>query len=365
MRPQTFGATVENRRQLRLEEERDAPQADDPARTSFTLGRDLTFSTNGLLRSFSFGNVSMESGLSSQNVGFAASGDLAIPRLSLFASGNIEVLNKDATRFADGFDSDILGVTVGGDYQIHDQALVGLAFTYTNTDADFDGGGGFETDSFNGTLFASFLPVSGLFVDVIVGYARKNYDVDRAVSFMEGGSGDSIVGTASSDTHGDIISAQTLVGYDYTIRNMTIGPRLGLNYTNTHVQDYKERGGTGLELIFQDQYVNSLQSTVGLQASSAFSTVLGVFVPQINADYVHEFANSVRAIEVQFAEDNTATPTRFAFRNEKPIRNFFNVGAGLVAVLPHNIQPFVNFRAMVGNKRFDNYAGSFGIRIGL
>jgi hypothetical protein len=91
----------------------------------------------------------------------------------------------------------------------------------------------------------------------------------------------------------------------------------------------------------------------------------GVLVHQVNADYIHEFANSQRLIGVQFTEDLRATPTRFAFQNEVPVRNYAYVGTGLVAVLPNGWQPFVNFRAMVGNSQFDNYIGTFGVRIEL
>jgi hypothetical protein len=34
-------------------------------------------------------------------------------------------------------------------------------------------------------------------------------------------------------------------------------------------------------------------------------------------------------------------------------------------VLPNGWQPFLSFRAMVGNEQFNNYAGTFGLRIEL
>jgi hypothetical protein len=38
--------------------------------------------------------------------------------------------------------------------------------------------------------------------------------------------------------------------------------------------------------------VNSLQNVLGVQAQAAIGTSMGVLVPQANADYIHEFANS-------------------------------------------------------------------------
>ncbi len=108
-----------------------------------------------------------------------------------------------------------------------------------------------------------------------------------------------------------------------------------------------------------------MQSVLGVQGSAAFSTGLGVLVPQFNADYIHEFANSQRFINVQFAQDNRINRTKFRFQNDVPVRNYFNLGTGLLMVLPNGWQPFMSFRAMVGNEHFNNYAGTFGLRIEL
>jgi hypothetical protein len=72
-----------------------------------------------------------------------------------------------------------------------------------------------------------------------------------------------------------------------------------------------------------------------------------------------------RFINVAFFEDNWANSLKLIFQNDVPVRNYFNLGTGLVMVLPNGWQPFVNFRAMVGNTQFNNYAGTFGLRIDL
>lgn len=154
-----------------------------------------------------------------------------------------------------------------------------------------------------------------------------------------------------------------VTGYDHPIGMFTVGPRLGINYSHTHIHNFEERGSTGLELKYDDQYVNSLQSVVGMQGQAAISTGMGVLVPQVNADFIHEFANSQRFLNVQYVEDLSPTPTKFRFQNDVPVRNYFNVGTGLMMVLPNGWQPFVNFRAMVGNNQFNNYAGMFGLRV--
>jgi outer membrane autotransporter protein len=258
-------------------------------------------------------------------------------------------LDRDKTTFGDGFDSTMF--------------LAGTAFNYVHRDGDFDGGGDFNTDSFGGLIFGSVMPIPAMFLDIALGYTRHDYDLKRSVEYVTLG-GTSFGGNAKSDSDGDEFIIRAVAGYDYTIRNITVGPRVGLNYTHLSIDDYKESNAGGIGLEYDDQTVKSLQTTVGLQGSMAINTSYGVWVPQATADYVHEFQNDRRSIDVQFVEDNRANPTKFSFNNDKPDRDFFNLGIGTVLILPNGIQPFVNFRALVGNNRFDNYAGTVGVRIG-
>jgi len=282
--------------------------------------------------------------------------------LGLFISGNVESLDRDKTTFGDGFDSTVLGTTAGADFRFNDMFLAGGAFNYVNRDGDFDGGGDFNTDSFGGLIYGSVMPIPAMFLDITLGYTSHDYDLKRPVEYVTLG-GTPFGGNAKSDSDGDEFLIRAVAGYDYTIRNITVGPRVGLNYTHLSIDDYKESNAGGIGLEYDDQTVKSLQSTVGLQGSMAINTSYGVWLPQAMAEYVHEFENDRRNIKVQFTEDNRANPTKFNFNNDKPDRDFFNLGIGTVLVLPNGIQPFVNFRAMVGNDRFDNYAGTVGVRI--
>lgn len=287
--------------------------------------------------------------------------------LGFFGSGVVEALNRNVSTFQDGYLSTILGLTGGADYRFSRHVVAGAAFSYSNTNGSFTNGGSFSTNGYSVTMFGSYSPTDRTFAQLSGGFTHNDHNVDRAINVFiagVGGGPDRIArGFASSDTTSDVFNLNLLTGYDLPVGLWTVGPRLGLNYANTHIHDYTEQGSTGVELKLNDQWVNSLQSTVGVQAQAAISTSFGVLVPQVNADYIHEFANSQRFLTARFAYDVRATPTLFTFQNEVPVRNYFNVGGGLQAVLPNGLQPFVNFRAMVGNNQFDNYAGTFGVRV--
>jgi len=291
--------------------------------------------------------------------------------IGLFGAGFVESLNREVGVYQQGYDSTILGFTGGADYRFSRQLTAGLALTYYNQSGDIVKGGNFSTNSYGITLFSQYLPTVNSFVQFTGGYTYNNYNVVRNTFLTlpdPGGGGrpvNNVGGFPSSNSNGDVFRLGVLTGYDHPIGRFTLGPRIGLNYAYTHIDDYAEQGGQGLGLKFQDQTVHSLLSVLGIQGTAAFSTGVGVLVPQFNADYIHEFENSQRYITVQFTQDQRADPFLFKFQTDAPDRDYFNLGAGLVMVLPNGLQPFVNFRAMAGNSQFDNYAGSFGLRMEL
>jgi uncharacterized protein YhjY with autotransporter beta-barrel domain len=363
---QGSAASILNRALLQRLDETDEEEGQEHKRSS-----SLMFNPMGALMAGAARNLSVSSPFytsTTANGGSAAtfttSSHSRWNGLGFFATGLVESLNRDITTFQDGYKSNILGITAGADYRFSKKLVAGLALSYSNTDGDFRGGGNFSTNSYGGIAFASFLPTDKTFVQITGGYTRNNYLVSRAASaFIDPDR--AVNGLASSNSNGNVYNLGFLSGYDQPIGRFTVGPRAGLNYSHTQIHDYTETGGTGIELKYDKQYINSLQSVVGVQGSAAFSTGLGVLVPQLNADYIHEFANSQRFIHVQFAEDFRANPTKFTFQNDVPVRNYFNLGTGLLMVLPNGWQPFVSFRAMVGNEQFNNYAGTFGLRIEL
>jgi uncharacterized protein with beta-barrel porin domain len=303
------------------------------------------------------------------NASFSTSNQSRWNGLGFFASGLVESLNRNITTFQDGYTSMIYGFSAGLDYRFSKKFVAGIVGSYSNTDGDFDGGGTFSTNSYGGIAFAQILPTDRTFIQLTGGYTRNNYLVSRRATAdvqSTAVNDNRIVDSfASSNSNGNVANAGFLAGYDHPLGRFLIGPRLGMNYSHTKIGSYAENGGGGIGLKYDDQNVTSLQSIAGIQGSTAFSTSFGALVWQVNGDYIHEFENNQRHIGVQFTEDLRANPTKFAFQNEVPVRNYFNLGTGLVAILPNGWQPFVNFRAMVGNNQFNNYAGTFGLRIEL
>ena len=285
------------------------------------------------------------------SAGGAAADTMPFEGLNLFVSADYQNKQKDEAAEA-GFGSDRAGITVGLDSPM-DWGVIGGALNYNHTWGDFDhNGGDFDQDSFGGLLYGSYYPSDSSFIDGVIGLAGKSYSLDRT-AVVQGG----IVGRNRGDTTGFEFQSSLSGGYDFSFDNFTIGPRAGIHYLRTELSDFTE-SGTRTALHYDDQVEDSLTTTAGFQGSVAISTSFGVVVPQVNAEYVHEFLNDRRTIH---AIATNGAPVSFV--TDPPDRNFFNIGGGVVFVLPDGISPFLSYSAEVANHFEEVHTVTAGVRL--
>jgi len=288
--------------------------------------------------------------------GGAAADTMPFEGLNLFVSTDYQNKNKDEDAEA-GFNSNRAGFTVGLDSPMS-WGVIGGALNYNYTTGDFDhNGGDFQQNSFGGLLYGSYYPSDSSFIDGVIGLAGKGYTIDRTVTAALGGVPLAILGKARGDTVGFEFQSSLSGGYDFTFDNFTIGPRAGIHYLRTDLDSFTETGNT-LALHYDEQVEDSLTSTIGFQGSVAISTSFGVIVPQVNAEYVHEFLNDRRTIH---ANASDGTPVNFV--TDPPDRDYANVGGGVVFVLPDGISPFLNYTAEVANHFEEVHTVTLGVRL--
>ncbi len=298
--------------------------------------------------------------------------------LGLFISGQNESLDRDVTTFEGGYDSDTWRITAGGDYRVPQhllathivQALIlGLAFDYSHQDGDFESGGSFENSSYGSFAFAALHFAKPFYVQGTLGYTNKQFERQRQATFTElntNGSVNfpSVAGSQNSDYSADQFQGSILAGYKIPVLGQgIISPRVGIEFFHVNYDTYSESGPTGLELTFHDDSQTSLQTRVGAQAFMSIPTSVGDVIPSTSVDWMYEAENDQRTVEVSFVGDSRAQ--RFTYKTESPDRNFFEFNAGLSVVLLNGIQPFINYRGLVGHSFFTSHAGTFGIRVPL
>jgi outer membrane autotransporter protein len=290
----------------------------------------------------------------------AASADSgAAGGLSLFASIDYQNFDKDPTRFEAGYQRDTVGGTIGADYLFSHGLVLGTAVSYGHEFGSFDTGGGFDHDAYGILVYGSFVPITSMFVDAVAAYTRKDYSFDRNTGFTSATFATS--GAASGDTDGNEFRLGVNTGYDFLFGRFSVGPRVGVLYRETTIDGFRESGRTGLELVYDNQNIQSLTTIAGVVGSVAISTGFGVIVPQASAEYVHEFLDDQRSVGFRLAQD--PNQRRFLFQTDPPDRDYFNLGVGVSMVLANGFQPFLNYRELVGYDDRNSHSVTLGLRV--
>ena len=304
-------------------------------------------------------------------------GPRAAGGFSLFGSVQGEWSEQDRAAFVNerGYDGDATRVTVGLDYRMGSGGVVGVSIGFGDSSSDFDANlpgnaftpqedaGGIGADDITVTVFGTAQLGPQVYVDATVGVGFTDYDLRRNATFQESNRlipQTNVRATASPD--GREYFGSVGLGYDAEMGAFSLGPYARLRLTKSKVDSYLENdGGTGLGLSVSKAKSTSVVSILGLRASYAVSQPWGVVLPQARFEYEHEFDDDPRTTTTSLLLD----PARntFAIRNDPPDRNSFNVGAGLLFVLPNGWMPYVDYEALLGYSDASRHRVTAGLRV--
>lgn len=115
-------------------------------------------------------------------------------KFSTFLTAGATTLYHRGNGFEQAYNATIPSVTVGGGYHISDVLETGLAFNYSNSNADNDTGGGFNTNSYSPLLYIGYLPFDDAFANLVLGYTRQNQTNNRVAVAGTNNTGNQISG---------------------------------------------------------------------------------------------------------------------------------------------------------------------------
>ncbi len=108
---------------------------------------------------------------------------------------------------------------------------------------------------------------------------------------------------------------------------------------------------------------DSLESILGAQMSYAWSQSWGVLMPQVRAEWHHEFLNSSRSYDVTFLVDPRSNQHIYRSTTGSPDRDFANIAAGVSAVLKHGMQVFLDYETIIGLSNIETHKFTAGVRV--
>jgi outer membrane autotransporter protein len=274
-------------------------------------------------------------------------------RWGLFADGGAAFGSQKTSVNQTGYNFTLGGFTIGADYRLRDNLLVGLATGYSNTGSSFYGSGGnvnANTVPFN--AFAAYFPGS-LYAYGSVGYALNLYDLKRGINF--GG----LARTAASSTSGHQFNLYGETGYDLRLSRFILTPSATLAYSALRVGGFTEQGAGALDLKVASQAAASLQTGLGGRVTIPLKLGSVKVAPQGYAFYQHEFSNGSRGLNASLSQGSST----FNFQTDAAKRNFAVVGANVTAGLTKNLYAQVNYNAEVGRSNSTAQNINAGLRL--
>ena len=295
--------------------------------------------------------------------GDAGSGEFS--RLGAFISGSYGTGDKDETSREDGFDFDTAGVTLGVDYRLLNELVLGTAFSYSHFDSDFESssvnaGGGNDSDGYTFSVYGTYY-LENFYVEAIGSGGWADHDSKRRIVVPSNTTVAPINRTAKGNTDSRQYSVSVGTGYNAQVGSVDFGPYARLTYLKLEIDGFKESGANGLNLEVEDQGVTSLLSALGIQASKKFSWPLGVWFPQIRGEWDHEFENDAKTTTTRYVNDPFNTP--LFVRSERPDRDFFRVGATLANVSAGGTQVYFDYETFLGLRDISNHIFTIGARL--
>jgi outer membrane autotransporter protein len=284
--------------------------------------------------------------------GGAASADLNTP-FGMFINGRINFGDKEATANESGFDFDTRGVTLGADYRLSDRLTLGGALGFASSDSDFDNSAGkLDNRTHSISFYGNFIPSENTYLDWIATAGRHDFETERNLSTLST--------STEGDTTGDEIALSLSGGANFDRGSMLLNAYGRLERIKIDIDGYRETGGGGLALQYEDQTVKSLTAALGARLSNAYSMSWGVLTPSVYLEWEHEFEDDDRMITASFAEDPTVM---FSVATDSTDQDYFNYGFGVAATLPRGRSFFFNYESVSGQEGIDSTTIDLGIRI--
>jgi len=306
-----------------------------------------------------FDDLSKMAGLSLINKGAASSDDFS--KFGLWANGIFRFGNVDSTiQESKGYDYNNLGVTIGFDYAITQDFILGTAFTYLSTSGDYvNNGGDLGADLFNGSIYASYNITDDFYVDAMAFYGGNNYNITRNVNYT--GVNAKLEGTPGGRQYGFNLTS----GYGFNFQRLVVEPYVSVGYLGTDIDAYEEKeiGSTeGWTARYDAQSLTSLKTTLGALFAYNFDVPWGVLIPQVRGEWHHEFEDHGRAITTRFTGVTDQNET-YTIITENPDRDYFTFGTSVTTTLDYGITAFLAYDMLIGYNNISSYGFTLGGRV--
>jgi outer membrane lipase/esterase len=210
--------------------------------------------------------------------------------LSVFVAANYGWGERDSSSTEAALDYTDTAFTLGADYRLGNQFLIGAALGYGMSDGKIGSGlGKVEQNSVRGALYASLF-ADAWYIDATATAGMNDFNkITRTTGFVGAPS-------LSTDTSGRTVTTGLEAGYTVKMGDFAFGPLGGLRYSVISLDGYTESGFAGVARQVDKQRFTSLVARAGVQANYKLSLDGTTIVPRAAAVIEHELNDRSRAI---------------------------------------------------------------------
>ncbi|MES9993971.1 MAG: autotransporter domain-containing protein [Candidatus Thiodiazotropha sp.] len=299
--------------------------------------------------------------------GASTDNQLLASRLGVFVTGDITTGERDETDLESGLDFDTTGITIGADYRISNQFILGGAIGFIDTEAELENDvGDLDTQGINLSLFGTYYSPQNYFVDFSATLGSNDFDQKRNIVYTLDGLAD-VSQQLKADYDGDMVSLFVGSGYDFNRGPWSFGPRADLEYIKSDVDGFTEEisdplaDGGGWTTRIDDTDQRWLTLNLGGRVSYTHSADWGVLIPYARLDWLHEFEDDSQVITAHFVEDPAGLGIEI--QTDDPDRDYLRLRFGTSAQFQNGVVGFIDYGTILAHSEWSAHTISAGVRM--
>lgn len=289
-----------------------------------------------------------------------------LPRLGFFVNGSFSAGDRKATGRSAGFDFDTTGITAGVDYRVNANTVIGTAWGYAKTTADFmQQQSVIDAESYSFSLYGMLYEKDKFFIDTIYTYSRNQYDNQRTIHYSV--MNRNVDQVAFSDNTGEQHAFSAALGRYFHYKRFSFTPQIRYEYIDLRTNEATETindtqaAGGSLALRIGKQKARSSTLSFGSDIQYTLQQSWGLLVPQAHIHAIYEFDNDAHALTGQFL--NASSQQSFQFLTDQPDRVYFNLGVGVTAQFAPGKMLYINYEKVADLSNINWYAINVGLRL--
>jgi len=179
-------------------------------------------------------------------------------------------------------DSDNVNLTLGADAKVNDNISAGVALGIAQSNADFQGGGGYKMQDVAGSGYA-FFHQGGGYIGGFASFGQLTFhDIDRRIDLGPARR------TETGKTDGSHIGGGLMGGWWFGSETLKTGPFASVEFEQLRVFGYTERNNTSTAMTFGKQERNARIETAGWRLQGTWQTGSTLLHPFAEVAYAHD-----------------------------------------------------------------------------